>query len=81
MYPNPFENKFELSIDSETASLVKVELCNIVGQTLYSKIYNVEAGKNIIEVTPDNNNYLLKGIYIIKITKEDKVFTKKIIKN
>ena len=81
MYPNPFENKFELSIDSETASSVKVELCNIVGQTLYSKIYNVEAGKNIIEVTPDNNNYLLKGIYIIKITKEDKVFTKKIIKN
>ena len=81
MYPNPFESKFELSIDSESASSVKVELCNIVGQTLYSKIYNVVVGKNIIEVTPDNNNYLLKGIYIIKISKEDNVYIKKIIKN
>ncbi len=69
VYPNPSDGSFYISSEIENASLV---IYNSVGKELYSRNFESFSDEKIIT---DN---LSDGLYIIKITSRDGVFSKKI---
>jgi hypothetical protein len=76
LYPNPAGdmNAF-ISLNSEISNF-KVELFNILGELVYSKVYN-EQTENVIEIPTAG---LLKGIYTVKLSAEEGNWTTRLIK-
>ena len=72
IYPNPTSGL--LNIDSSASCIHKITISNITGRTLFEK-----TGKHQHETL--NLSNLKKGVYIIKITTDDKRYVNKIIKD
>lgn len=76
VYPNPASNNFNLSFDTKEAGTFKVQLTNIVGQTV------VELAEEKLQVGNWNQtipiNSLPDGIYFIKGQFNEKIFYEKI---
>jgi len=64
-FPNPNNGSFGISILSDAESLVKVEITDVLGRSVFINNYNLSIGNNSIEV---NANYLDKSIYLINIS-------------
>lgn len=65
-YPNPFKDKFNLSIASEIAQSVRIDLIDMKGNKVYSKDFQVSAGNNIISL--DKLPALAQGVYTISVS-------------
>lgn len=77
-YPNPANDLINLSIDLNAANNVVLSLTNLVGEVVYSK----ELGNINGSVTEKINvSSLEAGMYILRMTTEDGVATKKITIN
>lgn len=66
-FPNPSNGTFTLSINTNEASEMNVEITNLVGQLVYRSIETVEAGLNSINVNLPNVD---AGQYIVRISNE-----------
>lgn len=65
-YPNPFKDKFNLSIASEIAQSVRVDMIDMKGNKVYSKDFQVSAGNNIL--TLDQLPTISQGVYTISVS-------------
>jgi hypothetical protein len=76
VYPNPtFDNKFNISFSSETEGSCKIELYSISGQLVYQN--EIEIFENKIEISPDT--ILSKGLYVLKLSNNDKTNYSKVM--
>jgi len=77
IYPVPFENVINIKFNSLNNEVIDLKLFNVFGQMVFSKQINIQKGLNNISLNTDN---LSKGIYLIQISSNDKIITKKIVK-
>ncbi len=75
IFPNPFTDNINLTLYSDNTDKIKIEINDIYGRRLFLKTLKSNIGKKYISLTDAFKN-LGKGTYIIKITAENKVYTK-----
>ena len=73
IYPNPNNGNFTISLKESTKNIHSIEITDILGSTVYKK---EKIQTNAINIDISNQP---KGIYFIKASTKDKVFTNKII--
>jgi hypothetical protein len=78
IYPNPSDGVFNLNAKRIQDKLIRVEVLTISGQPVYNS--GNKAGSNDYSQFIDLQR-LPQGIYIVKIGLNDKVYTRKIVKN
>lgn len=71
IYPNPFDNSFEIKCSDDT--FYKIEIFNVLGESVYASDLN---GRNEIFL-----NNISSGVYLIKITINGVSYFEKVIKN
>ena len=71
VYPNPFTN--EINVELNTSTNRKLQVFNTLGQ----EVYTTNSTGNTIKIDAD---FKYNGLYILKITEENKTVTKKLIK-
>ncbi|MDI9256874.1 T9SS type A sorting domain-containing protein [Flavobacterium sedimenticola] len=69
VYPNPAESK--LFVDSRNNLVEKIEIFNSLGES----VKTINAGFEVINISD-----FASGVYLMKVSSEDKIVTKKIIK-
>lgn len=78
VYPNPFEENINISINSITPQQsVKVEMYDFVGRKIYQKAYEQLTGNEIIQIPQLS---ISRGLYFIKLSHHDLSQTFKVIK-
>lgn len=79
IYPNPVKDVVSIEIQSQESGLLKIKLYNILG----TEIKNWEP----VNITPVDQklkldlSFLRSGVYILKFSKSDQVFSQVIKKN
>lgn len=77
VYPNPFNNKFEIQFHNSAASMAKVSIYDATGKQVSEQDYSISNSK--IVVSPTN---ISAGVYFAKITFENGISESfKIVKN
>jgi hypothetical protein len=75
IYPNPVRNnQFTIAVPDQISGAVTVEICNLIGQSIYKVTTGVV--NNEITIQPLVN--LNRGVYIVSMKNEGAVFTQKI---
>jgi len=80
VYPNPFGSQFMLAYSIESISDVKIELYDFLGKqvaTITEEISEVGKHNKLIDA---NKLSLQSGIYFIRISLNDEIFTNKIVR-
>jgi hypothetical protein len=75
--PNPFNSEFEIAINSEKNEIAKLVIINMLSQVVYSDDLDLFVGDNVINISPN----LASGTYILRMSTQDNLYVKKIIKN
>lgn len=63
-YPNPVTNQITLSLATRVDGIATVQILNLQGQLIYSKIHEITSGSILISNLSD----LSSGIYFLKVT-------------
>ncbi|MEM9340911.1 MAG: T9SS type A sorting domain-containing protein, partial [Bacteroidota bacterium] len=80
IYPNPFENHFDLQFTSSTKGAVKVTIHSLDGKTVETvDVKQTSKGTNSIRISP--SKALDKGIYLLSLTTDQGVESQLIFKN
>jgi iduronate 2-sulfatase len=79
LYPNPTNNQFviDLNIAEKINTNAKIELANMMGQTVSTENGSISNGK--LQRTVSMPSSLSKGIYMVKVIVNDKVYMAKLI--
>jgi hypothetical protein len=77
VYPNPVENILTISLSLSHDASIKYEIINLLGQNLLSNYHNEIAGDHRYEVKLENLN---KGVYYLRLTVNNSISVKRIIK-
>jgi hypothetical protein len=75
--PNPFQNKIVVQHYPDAKSLKAIELFSSSAQRVYHYDYTIGLAPTQIEI---NLNNLPSGMYLMKLTYDNKVVTEKILK-
>ena len=75
-YPNPFVNDLHVEFTSEFAGSAKTEIFAFTGRKVHSSTHTIMEGLNIINLQV----HVSPGIYILKITTTEGVWTRRILK-
>ena len=76
VFPNPFSDLTNVSYSLTEASEVRVDVVNVVGQTVYSKDFGtLSAGEQRFEL---DGTSLEAGMYLINVTVNDATVTKRV---
>ncbi len=79
VFPNPFENTIQINLTTlRNEEYVECSIYTQDGRLLLKKVNNLKKGNNNIEIS-NLSNYS-SGLYMLKVTREDGVFYKKLIK-
>lgn len=80
IYPNPFQDAFNLTYNSLDTHSIAIEIFDVAGRRVYSRQnIQIQTGVNPIEIL--NLNYLQKGIYFVKTSSgNETISTRKIVK-
>lgn len=78
VYPNPFNTQLNFNIQSREKTSANILIYNALGQALYESEQKLKKGYNEFGLT--NFNDLPSGILFVTIQNEDKIISKKIIK-
>lgn len=78
LYPNPFQDKLNINIDSEQNYSVKV--FNLRGQLLDKLTYLPKEDKTLSWDTSNQNKRITNGIYLIQFKHNGKTITKKVMR-
>ena len=76
IYPNPSENLFNISFESEEIQDLKVRILNILGEEILNENLEQFIGEYTKRINLSNN---AKGIYFLEIGKTDGIINKKLI--
>ncbi len=77
-YPNPFNNEINLNIYLPDAQDVRIEMINALGQTVQLQMVQHSGGNQTLQFMA--NESLPKGIYLLRITAGNKVWTEQLSK-
>jgi len=76
IYPNPFADFTNLEFSLNKASVVKVDVCNFLGKTVYSEAAReYPYGTSKIQI---NSGNMSSGVYLLKLTIDNQTYTRKI---
>jgi hypothetical protein len=82
--PNPFFDKINVTINTDSASAVHITITNLNGVILYDNNLNIVAGRNVLELKGSDDRpfsyYLKAGIYYMRIEYSGMVKTIPIVK-
>jgi len=73
-YPNPFADKISIDMSNNELAKGMLTLYNAAGKLVYKQSFE---NQEIFEI---NTTDLLAGMYIIQITSEDRIYSKKLLK-
>jgi len=76
-YPNPFSFNTKIGFYTKESSIVSLDVFDIVGNRVYSEKVNAVYGKYYFNFTGEN---LKKGVYIYNVTTNNKVISKRLVK-
>jgi hypothetical protein len=76
--PNPTSGIVSVQFYPHPAGLQSVEIYNVNGQKIAEQVITGAVSTNVYDFNLTNNP---SGLYIVKAVFEDKVLTKKIVKN
>ena len=79
IYPNPFTNEFNISINADNNNVVTIETMDIQGKLIATKSISIVNGLNVVPMSENSN--LHAGIYFVRITINGEVKTMKLVKN
>ncbi|MEI6821338.1 MAG: choice-of-anchor J domain-containing protein [Bacteroidota bacterium] len=74
VYPNPTTGKFIIKLNDNNKGIAEISITNIIGQ----EVYRTKTNQQYINIDLEG---LTKGMYLIKITSDNKQSVKKITKN
>ena len=74
--PNPFTNSTEITFNAPLNASIILKVRNILGKTVFKKIYTVKSGKNNITFYKKD---IATGIYIYSIQNQNKIISKRFI--
>jgi hypothetical protein len=74
--PNPFANTTEITFNAPLNESIILKVKNILGKTVFKKIYAVKSGKNNITFYKKD---IASGMYIYSIQNKNKVISKRFI--
>ncbi len=77
IFPNPFEETFYLTLNEDESSNALLQVYNLVGELVEEKILKLYQGENKIPVSLSS---VSEGMYILKISVQQKQYTARIIK-
>jgi Secretion system C-terminal sorting domain/Reeler domain len=75
--PNPSAEMVNLSLTSQSAKNIQIQMTDIGGRTVMSEKWQIQAGENFKQL---NINHLVKGAYMVQIIENQNVVSKKIVK-
>ena len=75
VYPNPVQSDAKLSFSLSQSSDVRLDVLNVLGETVMSNIYSLGAGNNNIDLNVDK---MTNGIYFAHLTIDGEMSTVKI---
>lgn len=69
VFPNPVEHEFSMVLYAGEASSLRIDICNVLGQTTYGAVYDVVAGSQTLYFGSDMVNLSMpqSGIYFINL--------------
>lgn len=76
--PNPSNGNFNLNISGLAGNKATVSVYNIIGELVYSSDNEILNGTLVKEISLDKAS---KGVYVVKVSSENKDYTKKLIIN
>jgi hypothetical protein len=74
--PNPFTNTTEITFNAPLNASIILKVRNILGKTVFKKIYTVKSGKNNITFYKKD---IATGMYIYSIQNQNKIISKRFI--
>jgi hypothetical protein len=74
--PNPFTNTTEITFNAPLNTSIILKVRNILGKTVFKKIYTVKSGKNNITFYKKD---IATGMYIYSIQNQNKIISKRFI--
>lgn|GEM_PF-551511 len=79
LYPNPTKGQFiiELHLSNNIITNAKIELVNMIGQTVYTQTAGIADGK--LQKSISISSSFSPGIYMLKITVNNKIYSAKLI--
>ena len=77
IYPNPNNGEFEIQFKSVSDNIIKVEMFDIRGRSIFNRSFNATSSFN----ETINLGNLQSGIYLVKVTDGNRRSTRKIIIN
>lgn len=78
IFPNPASNLANISLYSNEASFVSVNIKDITGRIVFSNDYDINSGDNLLKL---NISSLPEGIYFCSIVKDRSIVTRKLVIN
>jgi hypothetical protein len=76
VYPNPFSAFTNVEFSLLKPSIVKIDVCNFLGGTVYSETARkYSSGTNKIQI---NSGNLESGVYLVKLTIDNNTYTRKV---
>ncbi len=76
IFPNPSYGNIVLNIETKNSMDVNLSIMDLVGKTFYQQQLHYNQGTNSQKIVLDD---LANGIYILKLEKDGKVYTEKLI--
>lgn len=76
-YPNPFTFNTQIGFYTKSSSQVNLDIFDVLGNKVYSEQKNAIYGKYYFDFTGEN---LKKGIYIYNVTTNNKIISKRFVK-
>jgi hypothetical protein len=79
LYPNPTKGQFvvELNVADKINTVAKIQLTDLTGRTVETE--NAEISYGSLKKTINISSVLTKGIYMIRIIANDRVYTTKLV--
>lgn len=80
IYPNPTNGQLNVDIYSETETVLKLTLTDLLGKTIYEKKIETTKGLNVISISEER---VPKGMFFVNITSESEGLshTRRVIRN
>lgn len=79
VFPNPFNNEYNVSFNAAKAGIVTLETVNIEGKVVGTKTTTVTPGANTVPVVEAAN--LSAGVYFVRLTVDGETQVMKLVKN
>ena len=78
VYPNPAENNVYIQLKEKYALSLWLTITDLVGKEVFEKEIRLDSGNKTV---PVDVSFLRNGIYMLRMSDQENVFTKKLIIN